>query len=75
MSTLLTALSTLLADVLDSNFGLQQHMDFSSHNKDHTLDLICTTGVDLAKLDGNESGLSNHKFITFILVIPVPTQP
>lgn len=54
------SLSTGLVDVLD-NFGLQQQVDFAIHNKGHTLDLLCTTGVDLDKLEGTVSRLSDHK--------------
>lgn len=62
------SLSSGLADVLDS-FGLQQHVDFSTHNNDHTLDLVCITGVD-----GIMPGLSDHKLITFTLAIPMPKK-
>ena len=68
------SLSTGLADVLDI-FGLQQHVVFDSHNKGHTLDLVCTTDVEFSKLEGNVSGMSDHKRITFTLAIPLPTRP
>ena len=43
--------STSLASLLE-NFGLKQHIDFATHNKGHTLDLICTAGVEPSSIEG-----------------------
>ena len=63
--------SASLASLLE-NFGLKQHIDFATHNRGHTLDLICTAGVEPSSIEGTVSGLSDHILITCDLEMPRP---
>ncbi|KAK0152032.1 hypothetical protein N1851_006603 [Merluccius polli] len=55
---------------LDS-FDLTQYVTFPTHNKGHILDLICCSGVVPFNLSGTELPLSDHKFLTFYVNLPV----
>ncbi len=50
--------------VLDC-FNLQQHIDFPTHVHGHTLDLVCSTGIDIIASKGSDIGVSDHKLIEF----------
>jgi len=43
--------TTNLMEILDW-FNLIQHVNFSTHRKGHTLDLVCTAGADINRLEG-----------------------
>lgn len=56
-------------EVLDC-FNMTQHVKFPTHNKGHTLDLVCSVGVDIDQLDSSDLCISDHKLLTFNLNIP-----
>ncbi len=44
-------------------FNQQQHIDFPTHVHGHTLDLVCSTGIDIIASKGSDIGISDHKLI------------
>ncbi len=44
-------------------FNLQQHIDFPTHVHGHTLDLVCSIGIDSIASKGSDIGISDHKLI------------
>lgn len=61
--------------VLDC-FNLTQHVDFPTHNQGHTLDLLCSFGVNEISVSGSVSGISDHNLIecSFYTTMPPPLQ-
>ncbi len=57
--------------VLDC-FNLQQHIDFPTHVHGHTLDLVCSTGIDITAFKGSDIGISDHKLIEFSCDFYIP---
>lgn len=53
-------------------FNLTQHVNFATHSKGHTLDLVCTSGIIIGDLEGTYMGFSDHKLITFSVHLPHP---
>uniref|UniRef100_A0A9J8ALG5 Endonuclease/exonuclease/phosphatase domain-containing protein n=1 Tax=Cyprinus carpio carpio TaxID=630221 RepID=A0A9J8ALG5_CYPCA len=49
---------------LDS-FGLQQYVNFPTHSKGHTLDLICCSGVTPWDCTADVIPISDHKLLSF----------
>lgn len=49
---------------LDS-FGLQQYVNFPTHSKGHTLDLICCSGVTPRYCTADVIPISDHKLLSF----------
>ncbi len=39
-------------------FDVSQHIDFPTHSHSHTLDLLCTVGIDNVGAQGHEMGIS-----------------
>ncbi len=48
-------------------FNLLQHTDFPTHVHGHTLDLVCSTGIDIAAIKGSDIGISDHKLIKSLI--------
>lgn len=59
--------SNLTVDFMDALdcFNMTQHVKFPTHNKGHTLDLVCSVGVDIDQLDSSDLCISDHKLLTF----------
>ncbi|XDV17107.1 hypothetical protein PO909_016531 [Leuciscus waleckii] len=53
-------------------FNLVQHVDFATHSKGHTLDLVCTTGLHNVSVLGSQIGLSDHHLIELKCEMPLP---
>ncbi len=51
---------------LDS-FGLHQYVDFPTHSKGHTLDLVCCSGVTPLDCTATVIPISDHKLLSFIV--------
>ncbi len=49
---------------LDS-FGLKQFIDFPTHSKGHTLDLLCCTGITPFDCSSRDLSISDHKLVSF----------
>lgn len=47
------------------SFGCQQHINFPTHSKGHTLDLICCSGVTPSDLTAVELPITDHLFLSF----------
>ncbi|XP_047668256.1 uncharacterized protein LOC125141031 [Tachysurus fulvidraco] len=54
---------------LDS-FGLQQHVNFPTHIKGHTLDLICCSGVSPDNLNADFFPCTDHLLLSFNVDLP-----
>ncbi len=52
-------------------FDASQHIDFPTHSHSHTLDLLCTVGIDNVGAQGHEMGISDHKLIVFGFPLPL----
>ncbi|XP_061133329.1 uncharacterized protein LOC133153215 [Syngnathus typhle] len=65
--------ATEFLDILNS-FNITQHVDFPTHKKGHTLDLICTTGLSISNLTSFNLTdiLSDHLALTLDIDIPTP---
>ena len=60
----------LLQDAIDS-FNLQNHVQFSTHQADHTLDLIITDCDNSSFINVSKVDLfSDHCFLNFDILIP-----
>ena len=61
--------------VLDC-FSLTQHVDFPTHTYGHTLDLLCSSGLNDISVSGSISGVSDHKLIVcrFHMISPPPSS-
>ena len=61
--------------VLDC-FSLTQHVDFPTHTHGHTLDLLCSSGLNDISVSGSISGVSDHKLIVcrFHMISPPPSS-
>ncbi len=46
-------------------FDVSQYIDFPMHSHSHTLDLLCTVGIDNVGAEGHKLGTSDHKIIVF----------
>ena len=57
-----------------SFFNITQHIDFPTHNKGHTLDLVCSTGITISHLASNNLHISDHLAITFQTHTPSPHE-
>lgn len=65
-----TCLNTVqFMDTLDC-FNITQHVNFPTHNKGHTLDLVCSVDVDINQLESHELPISDHKLLSFNLPLP-----
>ena len=73
-STTCTMASELL-EIL-SFFKITQHIDFPTHNKGHTLDLVCSSGATISHIAGIDltSLVSDHLAITFTIDTPSPIE-
>uniref|UniRef100_A0A4W5N7E8 Reverse transcriptase domain-containing protein n=2 Tax=Hucho hucho TaxID=62062 RepID=A0A4W5N7E8_9TELE len=47
------------------SFGCQQHINFPTHSKGHTLDLICCSGVTPSDLTAVELPITDNFFLSF----------
>ncbi len=47
------------------SFGLQQYVDFPTHSKGHTLDLVCCSGVTPLDCTATAIPISDHKLLSF----------
>lgn len=56
--------------LLDCLF-ITQYVNFPTHNKGHTLDLICCTGITPCNLSDSELPISDHKVVLFKLHAPL----
>ncbi len=55
-------------------FEVSQHIDFPTHSHSHTLDLLCTIGINVGNnvgAQGHEMGISDHKLIVFGFPLPL----
>lgn len=61
--------------VLDC-FSLTQYVDFPTHTLGHTLDLLCSAGLNDISVSGSISGVSDHKLIecSFYMSTPPPSS-
>lgn len=50
-------------------FNLIQHVNFPTHRKGHTLDLVCTAGADINQLEGKDLCISDHQLLSFNLSV------
>lgn len=60
------ALTKDFISCLDS-FGLTQYIDFPTHCKGHTLDLVCCSGITPLNCSAALLPISDHKLVTFNL--------
>ncbi len=51
--------------VLDC-FNLIQNINFPTHTQGHTLDLVCTSGLNNISISGLAIPISDHKLLTLI---------
>lgn len=51
-------------------FNIREHVDFLTHVHGHTLDLVCTSGLD-DSVSGSLSGISDHYCIQICFSLPV----
>ncbi len=65
--------STQLNTVLDC-FDLYQNVNFPTHIHGHTLDLVCTSGLNDISINGLVTPISDHKLITFDFTSSCPTK-
>lgn len=65
----INTLTRYFSSVLDS-FGLQQHIDFPTHNKGHILDLICCSGLTPLNCTASDLPIYDHKLISFNVNLP-----
>jgi len=63
--------ATELLDILNC-FNITQHVDFSTHKKGHTLDLICTTGIAISNLTTYDLSISDHLALIMDILTPTP---
>ena len=63
--------STELQDIFNF-FNIIQHVDFPTHKKGHTLDLVCTAGITISNLTSIDLTISDHLAITLDMDIPTP---
>lgn len=56
-----------ILDYLD----FSQRIDFPTHSHSHTLDLICSVGINNVCVQGLEVGISDHKLIDFSFCLPL----
>jgi len=52
-------------------FEVFQHIDFPTHSHCHTLDLLCTVGIENVHAQGRYLGISDHKLIAFDFSLPL----
>ncbi|KAL0153382.1 hypothetical protein M9458_051301 [Cirrhinus mrigala] len=65
--------STQLKAVLDC-FDLNQNVNFPTHTRGHTLDLVCTSGLNNISISGLATAISDHKLITFDFTSTYPMK-
>ena len=53
-------------------FNFTQHVNFPTHTRGHTLDLVCSTGLTLHQLSSLNLNISDHLAITMDIDIPIP---
>lgn len=58
------------SDMLES-FGMQQHVDFSTHRKGHILDLLCCSALTPSNCTASDLPNCDHKLITFNVTLPL----
>ena len=49
-----------------------QFVNFATHTKDHTLDLVCSSGISPSNLHGMDLAVSDHKAFLFNISLPAP---
>lgn len=54
-------------------FNFTQHINFPTHSRGHTLDLVCSTKLNIQQLSSHNLHISDHLAITMNIVIPTPT--
>ena len=52
-------------------FNLIQHVNFPTHMRGHTLDLICTSRANISSITSTDTGISDHKFLDFSFSLPM----
>ena len=52
-----------------------QFVNFATHTKDHTLDLVCSSGISPSNLHGMDLAVSDHKAFLFNISPPAPPPP
>ncbi|XP_029929809.1 LOW QUALITY PROTEIN: uncharacterized protein LOC115374818 [Myripristis murdjan] len=50
-----------------------QHIDFPTHTRGHTLDLVCSSGLTLNRLSSLNLNISDHLAIIMDIDTPIPT--
>ena len=51
-----------------------QFINFATHTKGHTLDLVCSSGISPSNLHGLDLAVSDHKAVLFNIELPAPPQ-
>ncbi|KAL2104379.1 hypothetical protein ACEWY4_001247 [Coilia grayii] len=49
---------------------ITQYVDFPTHNKEHTLDLVCSSGITPSNFSTAELPISDHKLVLFDTYLP-----
>ncbi|CAM4727630.1 unnamed protein product [Leuciscus chuanchicus] len=63
--------TTDFLDIIHS-FNFIQHVNFPTHTRGHTLDLVCSTGLNIDTLSHTDLAISDHLAITFHINLPSP---
>ncbi|XP_068565816.1 uncharacterized protein [Cebidichthys violaceus] len=66
--------STTSIELLDifNYFNITQYIDFPTHKKGHTLDLVCTSGITVSNLTSIDLTITDYLAITLEIDIPTP---